>query len=433
MLGKILLIMRSAQHTQVLQDTLRARGHTVLIVQRALDGLDIARKQMPDLIVTEIYLPEMSGRELTTSLRAEKRFADIPILTILAADKTAERDQCIAAGMNGFLDDPLIPEVFPLLIEFFLSGGSSDVHMDTGRLDEARSRYMHDVVKGLEARIRELERKNSDLQRIDDMKDTFIQLTAHELRTPLTLVIGYTRLIEDYPSLRRVMQNDPGFIPLMQGLTDSITRMQLIIEDLLTTSRIMTRKIELNMSQISLATVIRHVLGTYQEALRERRQYIYFDPSEFPETIRADEGLVQQMISNLLSNAIKYTPDGGNIYFQCEVTGSAVRLSIRDTGIGINADNHERIFGRMNIGGDIMQHTTSKTTYLGGGLGLGLAICKGIVEAHGGKIWVESSGYDPQRMPGSEFVVVMPLAAAPSTKPMPRIKRLDSNPRKPLL
>jgi signal transduction histidine kinase len=262
------------------------------------------------------------------------------------------------------------------------------------------------------------------------MKDTFIQLTAHELRTPLTLVTGYTRLIEDYPSLRRVMQSDPGFIPLMDGLTDSINRMQGIIEELLTTSRIMTRKIELNMSQISLADVIRSVLTLYKEALRDRHIYVYFDAAEFPDNMRADEGLIHQMISNLTSNAIKYTPDGGSIYYKCEVNGSAVRFAIRDTGIGIDPDHHERVFGRMSISSDIMQHTTSKTTYLGGGLGLGLAICKGIVEAHGGKIWVESIGYDPERMPGSEFVVVLPIAATPSTKPMSRVKRLDSrNPR----
>jgi signal transduction histidine kinase len=424
---KLLLISRSEEIAALVRSAVEERGHHLSTAMRAIDGLDIARQHPPDLIIVDLKLSDMNGRELATTLRADDTFANVPIVTILPVDQTHERDLCIAAGFTGFLDEPLTPQALALQIEFFLSGG---VHVadDEARVEQVRSQYVQDFIKGLEARIRELERRNDELQRLDDMKDTFIQLTAHELRTPLTLVTGYSRLLEDYPPLRRLMENDVGIVPLLQGLSDSINRMQSVIEDLLTVSRIMTRKIELNMSHVDLAAVVKRVLINYQEALRERHLQVFFNEAEFPDNMRADEGLLHMMILNLMSNAIKYTPDGGSITFRCEVKGNNVLFSIRDTGIGIDPQHHERIFDRMVIHHDINTHITSKTTFRGGGLGLGLAICRGIVEAHGGRIWVESPGCDINRFPGSEFFVQLPLSAAPSTKPMQPIRRLASRP-----
>ncbi len=423
--GRLLLIIEAEENVRILTRTLDAAGHEVLLARGVLDGLDMARRENPQLVITELGLSGMNGRELATNLRADKNFSQVPILTILSPHNTRERELCIAAGINGFLDDPLEPRAIPLQIQFFLSGGS-EAFDDSARFQEVKEQYLQDVVKGLEARIRELERKNMELRRLDDMKDNFIQLTAHELRTPLTLITGYSRLIEDHPPLRRLMANDPGIAPLLQGLDAAINRMQSVIEEVLTTSRIITRRIELNMTTTNMGAVVRRVIQFYSDALRERRLHVVFDERQFPTEMRADEGLLQQMVSNLFSNAIKYTPDGGNIYLQAQIVGSSVRFSIRDTGIGIDPRMHEKIFERMTLGNDIMQHSTSKTTFRGGGLGLGLAICRGIAEAHGGKIWVESAGYDPDHLPGSEFIVILPMVATPSTKPIARIRRLTS-------
>ncbi|MFQ3673995.1 MAG: response regulator, partial [Aggregatilineales bacterium] len=223
----VLLISRSEKTSTIIREAVEERGHRLTVAVRALDGLDIAREHTPDLIIAELNLSDMHGRELATTLRAEDAFTRVPIVTILAPDQTHERDLCIAAGFTGFLDAPLAPEALPLQIDFFLSGG---VHVadDEERVEQARSQYVQDFLKGLEARIRELERRNDELQRIDDMKDTFIQLTAHELRTPLTLVTGYSRLLEDYPPLRRLMETDLGIAPLLQGLSESINRMQSV-------------------------------------------------------------------------------------------------------------------------------------------------------------------------------------------------------------
>src|SRR4029079_8086988 len=108
-----------------------------------------------------------------------------------------------------------------------------------------------EIVARLETQIRDLERTNSELLRLDKMKDTFIQLTAHELRTPLTLVYGYSRLIEDAPQIKSIIHADEGLNTLMKGLQDAIKRMQDIINEILTISRIMTNQIDLSIGPIA--------------------------------------------------------------------------------------------------------------------------------------------------------------------------------------
>lgn len=420
----ILVIEPEAQLAARLQAELRSAGYRVLLAQRALDALDIARRTAPDLILTDINLPDLSGRELATTLRADERFIKTPIVAI-ANQTDEERDISYAAGINGFVQTPIRYEALAIQVEFYLSGGT-DFQSDENRLDIARTRYLQAVVSQLEGRIRELENKNQELQKIDQMKDTFIQLAAHELRTPLTLITGYSRLLEDHPPLLQLMGNDGEIGTLIKGLSESISRMQGIIEEILTMSRIMTSNIELNVRPISLGKLVQRVIAHYQQALHDRNLTVHFDERQWPSSMRCDPELIQLTIDNLVSNAIKYTPDGGHIVMAARTNSQLVRFSVKDTGVGIAPDVRETIFERLHIGGDIGLHTTSKTAFGGGGLGLGLAICRGIVEAHNGKIWVESNGYDPQTLPGSEFIVILPLAHTTEHRKS-RLKRLTSN------
>jgi signal transduction histidine kinase len=390
---------------------LQELGYQLFGAARALDGLDLARQHVPSIILTDLHLPDMSGLELASSLRADSRFARVPIVAIVSEDDEAVRDLSMAAGINGFLTKPINVQALSIQIEFFLSGGT-DMIADEGRIDQARAKLLSDTMARLEERIRELEAKNAALERLDQMKDGFIQLTAHELRTPLTLVQGYGRLLEDHPPLRRMMEQDPEVAVLIQGLGDSITRMQGIIEDILIVSRIMTNKMDLNLAPLNLGALARRAVNAFSKALAERQIEVIFDETQFPSSMRADADLLYMTLVNLLSNAIKYTPDGGQIALSAQYNNHLVRLSVKDSGIGIDPSQHEAIFDRLKVPQSVETHGTSKTAFGGGGLGLGLAICKGVVEAHGGRIWVESAGYNPQRLPGSEFIVVLPLSVA---------------------
>jgi len=117
-------------------------------------------------------------------------------------------------------------------------------------------------------------------------------------------------------------------------------------------------------------------------------------------------------MSRIVGNAVKYTPDGGKISVSTQLktngTGQFVETIVTDTGVGVDLDKQKLIFDKFTTPENVALHSTSKTQFMGGGIGLGLTIAKGVIEAHNGRIWVESEGYDPDNLPGSKFFVLLP-------------------------
>ena len=141
------------------------------------------------------------------------------------------------------------------------------------------------------------------------------------------------------------------------------------------------------------------------------------EPLDDLPAIKGDMDALKKVFLHLLVNAIKYTPDGGQIIISGRalpvgergLPDGGVELVVSDTGIGIDSDYHDLIFAKFYQTGEVAFHSSGKTKFKGGGPGLGLAIAKGVVETHGGQIWVESPGYDEDTCPGSHFHVVLPL------------------------
>jgi hypothetical protein len=133
-------------------------------------------------------------------------------------------------------------------------------------------------------------------------------------------------------------------------------------------------------------------------------------------SIQGDSRRLHQALSNVISNAIKYTPDHGTITIDAEQLEDTVHVWVKDTGVGIPPDELSHIFKRFYVLEDVSLHRSSKTAFKGGGLGLGLSVTKGIVEAHGGKIWAESKGYDEDELPGSTFHILLPMGESPMGK-----------------
>ncbi|HXW00085.1 MAG TPA: ATP-binding protein, partial [Anaerolineae bacterium] len=120
-------------------------------------------------------------------------------------------------------------------------------------------------------------------------------------------------------------------------------------------------------------------------------------------------------LARIVGNAIKYTPDGGRIALSAQLlpktTGddqTFVEIIVADTGVGIALDKQKLIFETFSTAENVALHSTSKTQFMGGGAGLGLTIARGVIESHNGRIWVESSGYDPEKLPGSKFFIILP-------------------------
>jgi signal transduction histidine kinase len=256
----------------------------------------------------------------------------------------------------------------------------------------------------------ELQAARARLEKFDQSKSNFIAVAGHELKTPLTLIEGYAAMIGDLAT----RENEQVHM-LIQGTHNGIRRMREIVDDMIDVSQIDNRLLVLNFQPVWLNRMFNMLQADFAGILEQRKHNL--EVRSFPgseELIFADPERLYQAIKNLASNAIKYTPDGGKITIDGRTLPGFVEVTVADTGIGIAPENQEIIFEKFGQLGDVSLHSSGKTKFKGGGPGLGLAITKGIIEAHEGSIWVESEGYDEVKCPGSIFHVLLPLRTQPS-------------------
>ncbi len=260
---------------------------------------------------------------------------------------------------------------------------------------------------------RSLDRANRDLERLDQTKSDFISIASHELRTPLTTIIGYTEmLIEDHTL-------PPAVNTMLKSISNGTRRLHEIMDSMFDIAQIDTRTLQLNLTAVDTAELIKEVSDGLEKSFQERKQTLTINIPPLP-LAKADPNLLKKLFQHLLTNAIKFTPNDGKITVaarilpthSAELPHGGVEVIVSDTGVGVDPASQDIIFSKFYQPGDLSKHSTSKTRFKGSGAGLGLALSKGIVEAHGGRIWVESKGYDEVNFPGSNFHVILPLTSS---------------------
>jgi len=278
--------------------------------------------------------------------------------------------------------------------------------LENARLYDEIRRFSEQLEGMVQLRTAELDHAYKRLERLDQVKYDFIRVSAHELRTPLTVIKGYTQVLESL-----LAASDPAIRPLLAGVLAGTDRLNEIVSSMFDVTKLDVQSLELQRERSTLQALVAPVAGEFGTALQSRRLTLILDGLEFLPAIQADAQLLHKVFYQLLSNAVKYTPDGGTI----RVAGrplpeeGAIEIVVRDTGIGIDPDYHELVFEKFFQTGPMDLHSSGQTEFKAGGPGLGLPIARRIVEAHGGRIWVESAGYDEERCPGSAFHVVLPL------------------------
>jgi len=268
-----------------------------------------------------------------------------------------------------------------------------------------------EMQRNLEHMAEQLETATSTLQRLDKSKSDFIAIAAHELKTPLTLIEGYAAMLRD--QLPGWTEFDNHRI-LLKGVDNGTRRLREIIDDMIDVSLIDNNLLSLRFQPVWINRLLETLKNEFANILQERRQVMQvlaFPGSD--EMTFGDGERLYQAFRNLFSNAIKYTPDGGTIIIDGRKLPGFLEVTITDTGIGIDPEDHSRIFEKFGRLGNVSLHSSGKTKFKGGGPGLGLPITKGIIEAHGGSVWVESPGYDEKCYNGSTFHVLLPLRKTP--------------------
>jgi signal transduction histidine kinase len=267
----------------------------------------------------------------------------------------------------------------------------------------------------------ELEAARLTQEQIDKSKSDFISIAAHELKTPLTLIEGYTAMVRERVSKDQANQMED----LLQGIDLGTRRLHAIIDDMIDVSLIDNNLLKISYQPVWINRLLELVQQEFGETIAERSLQFVIKP--FPgsnEVTFGDGERLYQALRNIVSNSIKYTPDRGKIIIDGRILPGFTEITVSDTGIGIDPDDQNLIFEKFGRVGSVSLHSSGKTKYKGGGPGLGLPIARGIIEAHGGAIWVESEGCDEKRCPGAIFHVLLPIRKEPPEDKLANLFRL---------
>ncbi len=234
-----------------------------------------------------------------------------------------------------------------------------------------------------------------EAEQANRLKDEFLATVSHELRTPLNAIIGWTHMV-------RTGSLDEATVSRAIETIERNARAQAqLIEDILDVSRVITGKLRLNIEPVDVAAVINAAIDSVQLAADSKGIQLEVTLSPAARHVSGDASRLQQVVWNLLSNAIKFTPEGGRVSVRLERAGADAKITVQDTGEGINRDFLPFIFDRF-------RQADGTSTRIHGGLGLGLAIVRHLVEVHGGTIEAESQGEGL----GAQFTIRLPLASA---------------------
>lgn len=260
--------------------------------------------------------------------------------------------------------------------------------------------------------ITELQKNNKVLRLMDRNKLEFIQVAAHELRTPLTIIKGYSNLLRAFPEVK----SNPSLDEMLDGILKGADRMHEVVNMMLDVTRIDSETLKVASVPILLKRVLQGLVNSLGKAAAEREIEMRLEYAEDTPIIHADPALVEKALYQLAVNAIKYTPDGGRVTLRArpvmlegDIPGAEV--AVQDTGIGLDPEHHELVFEKFYQVGSVALHSTGKTSFKGGGPGLGLSLVRGVARAHGGKAWVESAGHDEVHYPGCAFFLQLPVKA----------------------
>jgi signal transduction histidine kinase len=220
-----------------------------------------------------------------------------------------------------------------------------------------------------------LQKAYAQLNEVDQIKSNFIGIASHELRTPLGLILGYAAMLKD--------DANPETAEQLNVVLQSALRLRGLIDDMVNLEHVAEGQTRLQLEEFVLQDALREAVQAVHDLYTTKEQTLKLDLPAAPIRLKADREKIMLVINNLLTNAIKFTPALGRVSISIEMMGHEVQVHVADTGIGIPADEVERVFERFY---QVEPHLTRTH----GGLGLGLAIAKGMIDLHGGRIWCES-------------------------------------------
>jgi len=378
--AKVLLAVTQPDDLPELEAVLDQLGAELVTARSGAEA--IARTQDDDFaaILLDIRLPDSGGLETGRLIRANLRSSHTPLMFIAAADDTDDAQAAYTLGAVDFLTHPLNPAALRGKLAFF-------TELQRWRGDE-RSEIMVESLRGVAA----------ELEQSDRRKTAFLATLAHELRNPLAPLRNGLHVL-------RLSRDEEARTRSWQMMDRQLTQMVHLIDGLLDVARINTGKITLKLQRVELRTLVDSALETSEALVANAGHSLEVDLPSQPVWLNVDAMRIAQVLANLLSNAAKYTAAHGHIRLAARCEGGDLVLVVRDNGVGMTAEALPRVFEMFTQVSRLEQHTP-------GGLGIGLALVRALVEMHGGKVTAESQGAGQ----GSTFTVRLPVLAAAASR-----------------
>jgi signal transduction histidine kinase len=366
---------------RVLQPDARTRA-----AEDGLAALDAVKEKVPDLIITDMMMPRMTGDELVATLRQDEHLADVPVILLTAKADEEMKMNLLIEGVQDYVMKPfLIDEL----------RGRVRNQLQTKLTRDALRQALDSRSLDMAVMVRDLAAAKLAAETANAAKDDFLAVLSHELRTPLTPALAAVSALISTPA-----EDEKELRESLELICRNIELEARLVDDLLDVTRITRGKLRINSTPVDIHTVLHDALAMTQADLKNKELTVKLELADGRPLVRGDAARLSQVFCNLLANAAKFTPEGGHVTIRSVLSGGTVRVEVVDDGIGIATEILPQIFDPFRQG-----HVG--TTRRFGGLGLGLSVAKGLVEAHSGKISVYSGGHNQ----GATFIVELPVLA----------------------
>jgi signal transduction histidine kinase len=392
--GLVLVIEDNVEMSRFLVDCLRD-DYRVATAFDGREGLAQAVALKPDCVLADVMMPVMGGEALVRALRASPELESIPIVVLTAKADDELRVRLLREGVQDYLTKPVVPEELCVRVRNVVTlKRTRDV------LQGAVSSQHHDLAV-LADRLAAANRA----------KDEFLAVLSHELRTPLMPILTWSVLIREQSV--DAATREQGLLAIERN-----AKLQAhVVDDLLDVSRVITGKLRLNLRPVAVDPVVHAAIDSLRPTADAKGVRLEAVVDADPALVSGDPERLQQVVWNLVSNAIKFTSRGGRIEARLSQDGEHVRLVVTDDGAGIAPAMLPRLFDRF-------WQADSSITRAHGGLGLGLAVVRHLVELHGGSVHAHSEGEGR----GATLTVTLPALAVhgPASDPRHDVEEAES-------
>jgi two-component system sensor histidine kinase/response regulator len=362
-LADILIVDDTPANLDVLAEMLEEQGYGTRPVPSGVLALQSARAQPPDLILLDINMPEMDGYEVCKHVKADDNLKDIPVIFISALRDTTDKVHAFDAGAVDYITKPF---------QFDEVKARVQTHLRTYRMQ------------------RELEQQYAAIKKLEELKDNLTHMIVHDMASPIQ-TIGLAVDVVLSGEAGRCREN----VDVLSRASDASRNLSEMIDSLLDISRMEAGRLPLHPTDVNLRHLAEGVAETMHLLADAKNIRLIVEGPDVP--LHADADLIRRVFINLIRNALKFTPKDSEVTITVSASDGLARAEVRDTGIGIPEECHERIFEKFGqVDAGPQGHERS--------FGLGLAFCRLAVVAHGGTIGVRS-----RLGAGSSFWFVLPI------------------------